>query len=159
MTPSIRLATPEDIPLLVRARLDFLSALGSPILPDELPKASSKIESFLSEHLERDIFAWIAMEDETIAAAGFLQVFQVMWQPAAPDGKFGRIINILTWPEFRHQGLARAIMQALIQTAHDQNLAYVDLDASPDGQPLYESLGFTLIEAKHPPMRLTLKDD
>ena len=158
MTPSIRPATPEDIPLLVRARLDFLSALGSPALPDDLPKASSKIESFLSEHLGRDIFAWIALDGENIAAAGFLQVFQVMWQPAAPDGKFGRIINILTWPEFRHQGLARAIMQALIQTAHDQNLAYVDRDASPDGQPLYENLGFTLLQAKHPPMRLTLKD-
>ena len=158
MTPSIRPSTPEDIPLLVRARLDFLSALGSPALPDDLPEASSKIESFLSEHLERDIFAWIAMEGETIAAAGFLQVFQVMWRPAAAEGKFGRIINILTWPEFRHRGLARAIMQALIQEAHDQNLAYVDLDASPDGQPLYESLGFRLLNTPHPPMRLTLKD-
>ncbi len=158
MPLTIRPATLEDIPLLILARLDFLSALGHPTLPDDLPKATTQLETFLLEHLEHDLFAWIAKDGEAIAAAGFLQVFQVMWQSAAPEGKFGRIINILTWPEFRHQGLASAIMQALIQKAHDLKLSYIDLDASPEGQPLYENLGFTLLQAKHPPMRLTLSD-
>lgn len=152
----LRQATPKDIPLLIKARLDFLKALDYPLSPDDLPKATRQLEPFLSEHLERDLFAWITMEGETIAAAGFLQVIQVMWQPMAPNGRYGRIINILTWPDFRHQGLARAIMLALIQKAHDLKLSYVDLEASPEGQPLYESLGFSLLEAKHPPMRLFL---
>ena len=52
--------------------------------------------------------------------------------------------------------LAREIMQALIQKARELNLSYIDLDASPEGQPLYESLGFNLLQAKHPPMRLYL---
>jgi GNAT superfamily N-acetyltransferase len=158
MPPAIRPATPKDIPLLIQARLDFLRTLGYPMLADDLPKASRQLETFLSEHLERDLFAHIALVGETLAAAGFLQVIQVMWQPAAPAGQFGRIINMLTWPEFRHQGLARAIMQALIQKAHDLELPYLDLDASPEGQPLYESLDFKLVEAKHPPMRLYLSD-
>ena len=118
--------------------------------------ATSQLETFLAEHLERDLFAWIAKDGETVAAAGFLQVIQVMWQTAAPQGRYGRIINMLTWPDYRHQGLARAIMQALIQKAHNLKLSYVDLDASPEGQPLYESLGFNLLQAKHPPMRLYL---
>ena len=156
MAPAIRPAKVEDIPLLIKARLDFLSALDYPVLLYDLSKAHHQLVAFLSEHLERDLFAWIALEGETLAAAGFLQVMHVMWQPAAPEGKYGRIINILTWPEFRHQGLAREIMQALIQKARELDLAYVDLDASPEGQPLYESLGFNLLQAKHPPMRLYL---
>ena len=156
MPPTIRPATPKDIPLLVQARLDFLCALGYPVNHDDLPMATSQLETFLAEHLERDLFAWIAKDGETVAAAGFLQVIQVMWQTAAPQGRYGRIINMLTWPDYRHQGLARAIMQALIQKAHNLKLSYVDLDASPEGQPLYESLGFNLLQAKHPPMRLYL---
>ncbi len=156
MAPAIRPARIEDVPLLIKARLDFLSALDYPVLLYDLTKANHQLVAFLSEHLERDLFAWIALEGETLAAAGFLQVIQVMWQPAAPEGRFGRIINILTWPEFRHQGLARDIMRALIQKARDLDLAYIDLDASPEGQPLYESLGFNLLQAKHPPMRLYL---
>jgi ribosomal protein S18 acetylase RimI-like enzyme len=156
VAPAIRPAKVEDIPLLIKARLDFLSALDYPVLLYDLSKAHYQLVAFLSEHLERDLFACIALDGETLAAAGFLQVMHVMWQPAAPEGTYGRIINILTWPEFRHQGLAREIMQALIQKARELDLAYVDLDASPEGQPLYESLGFNLLQAKHPPMRLYL---
>lgn len=156
MPPTVRPATHQDIPLLIKARLDFLSALGYPVLPDDLPDANHHLETFLVDHLERDIFAWIAMEGDTIAAAGFLQVIHVMWQEMAPEGKYGRIINILTWPEYRFRGLARGIMQALIEKAHELNLSYIDLDASPEGQPLYESLGFKPVQAKHPPMRLYL---
>lgn len=156
MAPAIRSARFEDIPLLIKARLDFLQALGYPVRPDDLPEATHQLEAFLAQHLDRDLFARIALEGEILAAAGFLQVMKVMWQPMAPDGQFGRIINILTWPEFRNQGLARAIMQSLIQKARELNLSYIDLDASPEGQPLYESLGFKLLDAKHPPMRLTL---
>ena len=159
MPPALRPATPKDIPLLVQARLDFLRALGYPVLPADLPEAAQQLETFLSEHLERDLFAWIALEGESIAAAGFLQVMRGMWQPLAPLGKFGRIINILTWPEYRHQGLAREIMQSLIQKAQELRLSYIDLDASPEGQPLYESLGFKLLDAKHPPMRLIISDN
>lgn len=156
MTPTIRVASPQDIPLLVKARLDFLRALGYPVELYDQTKATQQVENFLSEHLGSDLFAWIAQEGETVAAAGFLQVIHVMWQPSAPNGHYGRIINILTWPEFRHQGLAREIMQALIQKARELNLSYIDLDASPEGQPLYESLGFNLLQARHPPMRLYL---
>lgn len=156
MAPAIRSARFEDIPLLIKARLDFLQALGYPVRPDDLPEATHQLEAFLAQHLDRDLFARIALEGEILAAAGFLQVMKVMWQPMAPDGQFGRIINILTWPEFRNQGLARAMMQSLIQKARELNLSYIDLDASPEGQPLYESLGFKLLDAKHPPMRLTL---
>lgn len=159
MPVSLRQATHADIPLLIKARFDFLRALGYPIIAEELPEASLLIESFLSEHLNRDIFAWIGLEGETIAAAGFLQVYQVMWQPKAPKGRFGRIINVLTWQEYRRQGLAREIMQALIQKARELDLAYLDLDASPEGQPLYESLGFRLVHTEHPPMRLFLSQE
>lgn len=156
MPPVIRPAKAEDIPLLIEARLDFLRALEYPFALYDLANATHQLEAFLSEHLERDLFAWIALDGEAPAAAGFLQVIQVMWQPMAPGGQYGRIINILTWPEFRHQGLARSIMHALIQKAKDLKLSYIDLDASPDGQPLYESLGFNVLQAKHPPMRLYL---
>lgn len=156
MTPIFRPGRYEDIPLLVKARLDFLRALGYSVQPEDESQIAQQIHGFLSEHLERDLFAYIAVEREIIAAAGFLQVMEVMWQPMASKGRYGRIINILTWPEFRRQGLARTIMQELIQKAHELDLAYLDLDASPEGQPLYESLGFELTRAHHPPMRLVL---
>jgi len=157
MVPTLRAARKEDIPLLIQSRLDFFRALGYIIEPKDELQAAQQIEVFLSNHLDRDIFAWMALEEESFMAAGFLHVIEAMWQPMAPSGRYGRIINILTLPPYRHQGLARAIMQELLRKARELNLDYIDLDASPEGQPLYESLGFTLTQAIHPPMRLHLK--
>jgi len=157
MTLILRTARKDDIPLLVKSRLDFLEALGNEVESTDRPLAAQQIESFLSDHLERDIFAWIALDNKTLMAVGFLHMIEVMWQPMAPNGRYGRIINILTWPPYRHQGLARAIMLELISKAGELDLAYIELDASPEGQPLYESLGFVLTHVNHPPMRLQLK--
>ena len=74
MAPAIRPAKVEDYPLLIKARLDFLSALDYPVLLYDLSKAHHQLVAFLSEHLERDLFACIALDGETLAAAGFLQV-------------------------------------------------------------------------------------
>jgi len=62
MAPAIRPARIEDVPLLIKARLDFLSALDYPVLLYDLTKANHQLVAFLSEHLERDLFAWIALE-------------------------------------------------------------------------------------------------
>lgn len=157
MAPTLRAARKKDIPLLIQSRLDFFDALGYSIEPKDGQPAAQQLGNFLSNHLERDIFAWMALEGETFMAVGFLHVIEAMWQPMAPSGRYGRIINILTLPPYRHQGLARAIMQELLRKAYELDLDYIDLDASPEGQPLYESLGFTLTQAIHPPMRLLLK--
>lgn len=58
---------------------------------------------------------------------------------------------------YRRQRLARAIMLELILKARELDLAYLDLDASPEVQPLYESLGFALTQAHHPSMKFHLK--
>jgi ribosomal protein S18 acetylase RimI-like enzyme len=46
-------------------------------------------------------------------------------------------------PAYRGQGHARAVTQALLGWFDYQGIFRVDLNASPGGQHLYQSLGFT----------------
>lgn len=149
-----RPAEPSDIPLLVKARLDFLQILGQAAPESDMAFAQKQIETFLAAHLGTRIFAWLAFVDEELASAGFLQVYEVMYHPHAHIGQFGRIINMLTWPDYRKQGLARGIIERLIAQARALGLAYINLDASPDGRHLYETLGFAEQHPIHPPMTL-----
>jgi GNAT superfamily N-acetyltransferase len=50
-----------------------------------------------------------------------------------------------TEPSARRQGHARQVMTALLGWMADQGLPRVDLRATPDGQPLYASLGFRVL--------------
>jgi ribosomal protein S18 acetylase RimI-like enzyme len=50
---------------------------------------------------------------------------------------------VLTKPDYRRMGFARKLMQAALERAAHLNIESVKLDATADGQPLYEKLGFT----------------
>jgi len=59
----------------------------------------------------------------------------------------GQIENVVTLPEFRRRGLARAIVQRAVQesTAAGNDLAFLVADAFDWPQKLYEKLGFETV--------------
>ena len=54
---------------------------------------------------------------------------------------------VLTRPEYRRQGLARRLMKDAIAKAELDGIRTLKLDATDEGRPLYESLGFVVEEA------------
>jgi GNAT superfamily N-acetyltransferase len=56
----------------------------------------------------------------------------------------GWIGMVLTRPEYRRQGLARRLMEDAISTAERDGIRTLKLDATDEGRPLYESLGFVV---------------
>jgi ribosomal protein S18 acetylase RimI-like enzyme len=49
---------------------------------------------------------------------------------------------VLTRPEYRRRGFAHRLMDAALERAADLKIESVKLDATPEGQPLYQKLGF-----------------
>lgn len=49
---------------------------------------------------------------------------------------------VLTMPAFQRRGLARALMTRAIEIARERQIETVKLDATDQGKPLYEGLGF-----------------
>ncbi|MYR91451.1 GNAT family N-acetyltransferase, partial [Streptomyces sp. SID685] len=66
----------------------------------------------------------------------------------------GYVFSVATDPDARRRGYARACMDELLAWFRARGAGHVLLTASPDAQPLYESLGFT--RDPDPSMRLML---
>ena len=65
--------------------------------------------------------------------------------PATPRDQTGRrayVMNVYTDPEYRHQGFARRLLQTLLDWCRANGIHTVALQASDQGRPVYESLGF-----------------
>jgi predicted GNAT family N-acyltransferase len=60
----------------------------------------------------------------------------------ATYGPHGFIGNVIVNPDVRRQGYGRQVMAAALEWLHDQGVRVVELDATKEGQPLYERLGF-----------------
>ena len=75
------------------------------------------------------------------------QVDQRLPGPSDPTGLRGYVYNVATDPAYRRRGLSRACMTALLEWFARSGAEVVDLRASPEGEPLYASLGFVALRS------------
>jgi GNAT superfamily N-acetyltransferase len=84
--------------------------------------------------LQLDPLGCFAIEnDDRIAATTTLLCYR---------NRLAWIGMVLTRPEYRRRGFARRLMESALKRADKLKIESIKLDATPQGQPLYEKLGF-----------------
>jgi len=139
---TIREATADDIPEILEQRKRIYVDMGHD-KPEALSRMISTSREFLAQAIPAGSFrGWLANVDGRVVAGG--AVLLSPWPSHTYDGECRRatILNVYTYPEFRRRGIARQLMQLMIEWCRNQRLAMVYLHASEDGRSLYESLGF-----------------
>ena len=119
---------------------EVFPTVGGPLLDEETLRQAN--EKWLGEHLGRDFFAWIADLDGRPAASAGLMWFPHPPGPINPVGLEAYILNVYTRPDSRRMGLARALMERLVEEARAAGVRRIWLRASDDGRPLYEAMDF-----------------
>jgi GNAT superfamily N-acetyltransferase len=110
-----------------------------------LDQMSAAFEPWLVSRMELgEYLAWVAVSADGAVAAG-LGLWLMNWPPhmIGPGARRGNILNVYTEPHARRLGLARRLMDKALAWCRDNGIRAVILHASPDGRPLYESLGFS----------------
>ncbi|MFJ8935853.1 GNAT family N-acetyltransferase [Streptomyces sp. NPDC102365] len=69
-----------------------------------------------------------------------------------PHGRIGYVFSVATDPAVRRRGYARACMAELVVWFRERGVGQIDLTASPEAAPLYESMGF--VRTPDPLLRL-----
>ena len=137
----IRLATPEDTGII--DELDRMSSSPTRTIHREMEKYFGSVNP--STHERTLIF--LASVGENVAAKA-----ELMLAPASVYGEnpasshVGYVKRVIVAPEYRKLGLARQLMQHIIQYARTElSLTAIDLHVWEENVPairLYESLGF-----------------
>jgi GNAT superfamily N-acetyltransferase len=139
---SIREASLADIPEILRQRCRMYEDMGTKD-PDALNAMAELSADYLSRAMANGSFrAWLACDGARVVSGGAVIVTPWLAHPYDLECRRATILNVYTNPEYRRRGLARKIMQTIIQWCKREGLALVTLHASDDGRHLYESLGF-----------------
>jgi GNAT superfamily N-acetyltransferase len=149
----IRPATPDDIPELLRHRRGMYEDMGYNDA-GTLSVMVSTCKPYLASALANGtLHGWLACAGEKVVAGGVVLVSP--WPSHPYDGQCRRatILNMYTDPPFRRQGIARRLMQTMIDWCGKEGFVHVTLHASDKGRPLYDSLGFEVTNE----MRLNLR--
>ena len=147
----VRKALPSDASVIARHRAEMFADMGQlpPALYQQLVDRSVE---YLREALASgEYVGWLAAVEGTsdiIAGAG-VQLRRIMPRPITFDersriapGSEGIVLNVFTEQSWRHKGVARLLMQHVLEWARTASLDRLVLHASDDGRALYERLGF-----------------
>ena len=140
---NLRKAALPDIDLLTRLRLDYLAAEGGPIPEEDRKSLEKQLPAYFTKHLADGSFIGILAEiDGVVVSAAFLAISEKPANLAFMTGRTGTLLNVLTYPAYRRQGIATKVLERLLAEAKGAGVASVDLLATEDGKSVYEKIGF-----------------
>ena len=142
-TYHIRPATPQDLEVVLTHRrrmfedmgfterqgLDIMIAVSTPLIRRGLMDGTYR--------------GWLVETTGDVIVAGG-GVIMLQFQPHPLDARPQRawVVNMFTDPEHRRRGLARRVVQTIVEWCRKEGMRFLYLHASDDGRPLYESMGF-----------------
>src|SRR6202011_1410480 len=90
--------------------------------------------------------SFVAEQDGEPIGSASLLVHVAIPRPGFPSDREGRVQSVYIVPAARRRGLARTLMDAVMEYARTAMLIRLTLHPSDDARPLYISLGFSELD-------------
>jgi GNAT superfamily N-acetyltransferase len=139
----IREATTDEVDVILHHRRSMFRDMGEGTV-EQLDRMVEAARPMFARAVEDGSYRhWLAI-DERGRVAGGGGVLLCPW-PANPREACSEravILNVYTELEFRRRGVARQVVQVILDWVKAHGLATVNLHASDEGRFLYESMGF-----------------
>lgn len=135
-----KIAGSEDIELLMSSRLEMLRIVND--LDYDYQYDEELIRCSRDYFLNGDQTTILALDEGKVIGCASMSYMWIMPTFSHPTGKRAHLMNVYTNKDYRRMGIARKMVQMLIDDAWNKGATEISLDATESGRPLYESLGF-----------------
>jgi len=145
---------PDEIELLTRYRMAYLTELQGGQSEEYQKKLSADLNSYFKEALaENRFFAYMAVLQGEILSFGAMVIKKIPGDFNQSLYLEGDILNMYTIPQARRQGISALILKQLIDEARKRGISKISLHTTKDGEKLYRMYGFS--EPVYPVLELT----
>ena len=142
MNYTIRKATPDDFEIIVHHRVGMFTDMG--IDPQRIVPMGAPFRVWVADEFKAGRFeTWFACaEDGQVIAGAGLWVYQWIPSPLAPQQARAYILNVYTEQAYRRQGIAKRLIEEILEDCRARGFRTALLHASQQGRPIYDALGF-----------------
>lgn len=138
----IRDATVADLDEILRHRSGMYEDMGYDDAQVLTSLVSTSTPYFAKALTEGSFRGWLAEIEGRVVGGGGVLISPWPSHPYDLECRRATILNVYTYPEFRRKGIARRVMEVILNWLRKQGYAAVWLHASEHGRSLYEDLGF-----------------
>ena len=151
----VRPATLDDTDVLVRHRVGMFTDMGVPM---DVAALEIAFRAWLAEMMPAGTYrAWLVeAHDGDVVGGGGITVLPWPPGPQYPGDRLAFVYNVYIDAPHRRRGLARLVMDTIHAWCQEAGITSIALNASEDGRPLYQSMGY--VESPNPMMFLALQD-
>ncbi len=123
-------------------RKELFLELGEITTESDVEELESASKMYYLDHIGKDLLNWGIRQDGNLAAIGSLCLFSRIPYQENLTGQEGYILNIFTSKNYRKQGMANQILDAIIDEAKKRGVRRLWLSSSDQGKPIYLHKGF-----------------
>ncbi len=136
---NIRLAKTDDIEAMMSSRQEMLKVVND--LPADYVYSEEMVRESRDYFLHGDHMTVLALDGDAVIGCASMSFIRIMPTFAHPTGKRAHLMNVYTRSEYRRRGIARQMVELLIDEAWKAGATEISLDATAYGRARYESMG------------------
>lgn len=129
----------DDLDVFIEMRIKQLQEEGAEPTLDLKPQ----LYKYYTKHLEDNTFvSWLAIYDRKIVGTSGMSIVERPPYYSNQYGKIGLLSSMYTLKEYRRKGIAKELLDRVVNEAKDYGCGAVQITASDMGALLYTDYGF-----------------
>lgn len=139
MEITYRKLTVNELDTFIDMRISQLLEEGA----EETVDLKPHLMDYYTKHLNDGTFvSWLAFDDKKIVGTSGMSFVEKPPYFSNPSGKIGLLSSMYTLDEYRRMGIARTLLDKVVNEAKNYGCGTVQITASDMGVLLYTSYGF-----------------
>lgn len=139
MEVEYRKLTENELNDFIDMRIAQLKEEGAKETVDLVPY----LQEYYSKHINDGTFvSWLAFDGEQIIGTSGMSFVEKPPIFSCPNGKMGILSSMFTKPNYRRMGIAKELLDRVVNEAREYGCGAVQITASDMGVKLYTSYGF-----------------
>lgn len=131
--------TEKELDIFIEMRINQLREEGAKEDIDLRPA----LQDYYKRHMSDGTFvSWLAMDGDKIVGTSGMSFVEKPPYFGCPSGKMGLLSSMFTNPNYRRMGIAKELLNRVIEEARTYGCGTVQITASDMGVKLYTAYGF-----------------
>lgn len=134
-----RRLTENELDIFIAMRINQLREEGAKEEIDLKPS----LQDYYHRHMSDGTFvSWLALNNDKIIATSGMSFVEKPPYFGCPNGRMGLLSSMFTNPKYRRQGIAKGLLDRVIEEAKVYGCGVIQITASDMGVKLYSAYGF-----------------
>ena len=139
MNIAYRKLTEKDLDSFILLRITQLREEGA---TEELDLTPALLDYYLRHLADGTFVSWLALDGDRIIGTSGMSFVEKPPYFSCPTGRIGLLSSMYTDPDYRRRGIAKELLNRVVEEARSYGCGAVQITASDMGVLLYTDFGF-----------------